>query len=60
MASKRFTPEQIISKLREAEVGLAQGQTVGQVSKRGPLRRSRRTTDGERSMEGFEWTRPSG
>ena len=34
MASKRFTPEQIISKLREAEVGLAQGQTVGQVSKR--------------------------
>ena len=33
MASKRFTPEQIISKLREAEVGLAQGQTVGQVSK---------------------------
>ena len=34
MASKRFTPEQIIIKLREAEVGLAQGQTVGQVSKR--------------------------
>ena len=33
MASKRFTPEQIIIKLREAEVGLAQGQTVGQVSK---------------------------
>ena len=34
MTQKRYTPEQIISKLREAEVGLAQGQTVGQVSKR--------------------------
>ena len=33
MAGKRFTAEQIIIKLREAEVGLAQGQTVGQVSK---------------------------
>ena len=30
MAGKRFTAEQIIIKLREAEVGLAQGQTVGQ------------------------------
>ena len=33
MARKRFTAEQIIMKLREAEVGLAQGQTVGQMSK---------------------------
>ena len=33
MARKRFTAEQIIMKLREAEVGLAQGRTVGQVSK---------------------------
>jgi putative transposase len=31
MGKKRFTPEQIIGKLREAEVALAQGQTVGQV-----------------------------
>ena len=31
MVRKRFTAEQIIGKLREAEVGLAQGQTVGQV-----------------------------
>ena len=31
MARKRFTAEQIIIKLREAEVGLAQGQRVGQV-----------------------------
>ena len=33
MAGKRFKAEQIIIKLREAEVGLAQGQRVGQVSK---------------------------
>ena len=33
MARKRYTAEQTIIKLREAEVGLAQGQAVGQVSK---------------------------
>ena len=31
MSRKRFTPEQIITKLREAEVALSQGMTVGQV-----------------------------
>jgi transposase-like protein len=31
MGRKRYTPEQIISMLREAEVALLQGQTVGQV-----------------------------
>jgi len=31
MSRKRYTPEQIIGKLREAEVGLAQGQTAAQV-----------------------------
>ena len=31
MSKKRFTSEQIIGKLREAEVALAQGETVGQV-----------------------------
>jgi len=31
MSRKRYTPEQIIGKLREAEVALAQGETVGQV-----------------------------
>ena len=30
MSRKRYTPEQIISMLREAEVALAQGQSVGQ------------------------------
>jgi transposase-like protein len=33
MPRKRYTPDQIISKLREAEVLLSQGQTVAQVSK---------------------------
>jgi putative transposase len=33
MSRKRFTAEQIIGKLREAEVALAQGQTTGQVSR---------------------------
>ena len=31
MPGKRFTPEQIISKLREAEVRLAQGQSMTDV-----------------------------
>jgi putative transposase len=33
MPRKRTTPEQIVSKLLEAEVLLSQGQTVAQVSK---------------------------
>ena len=33
MPRKRYTLEQIISKLREAEVLLSQGQTVAQASK---------------------------
>jgi len=31
MSRKRYSPEQIIRMLREAEVGLAQGQTAAQV-----------------------------
>ncbi len=31
MSQKRHSPERIIGKLREAEVELAQGATVGQV-----------------------------
>jgi putative transposase len=34
MAKKRLSVEQIIGKLREAEVLLAQGQTIPQVSKK--------------------------
>ncbi len=33
MARRRHTPEQIITKLREAEVALAQGRSVAQVCK---------------------------
>jgi len=33
MARKRYSAEQIIGKLREAEILLAKGQTVGQVSR---------------------------
>ena len=31
MSRKRYTPEQIIGMLREAEVSLSQSQTIGQV-----------------------------
>jgi len=31
MRRKRFSPEKIIGMLREAEIALAQGMTVGQV-----------------------------
>lgn len=34
MGKKRYTPEQIIGKLREAEVALAQGETAAQVCRR--------------------------
>jgi putative transposase len=33
MSRRRHTPEQIITALREAEVGLANGKTVGEVSR---------------------------
>ena len=31
MKRKRHSPEQIIAKLREADVGLSNGQTIGQI-----------------------------
>ena len=34
MAKKRFQAEQIIGKLREAEVEISRGQTIGQVVKK--------------------------
>jgi transposase-like protein len=34
MARRRYNPEEIIHRLREADVLLGQGQTVGQVCKR--------------------------
>ena len=58
MSRKRYTPEQIISMLREAEVALAQGQSVGQacrtlgVSEQSYYRCAR-------NMAAFVLTRPS-
>ncbi len=43
MPRKRHTPEQIIGKLREAEVGLASGQTVPEVCR--PLGITEQTYD---------------
>jgi putative transposase len=34
MARRAFTPEQTINKLREAEVHLSQGDTVGEASRK--------------------------
>ena len=60
MAGKRFSAEQIIIKLREAEVGLAQGQRVGQVSKQMGVSEQTYYTGGAKSTEGCGWTRPRG
>jgi putative transposase len=32
--AKGYTPEQIINKLREAEIGLSQGETITAISKK--------------------------
>ena len=58
MSRKRYTPEQIISMLREAEVALAQGQSVGKLVARSAYR-SRVTIAGARNMAAFVLTRPS-
>jgi len=34
MAKKGYTPEQIINKLREAEISLSQGETIAIISKK--------------------------
>jgi hypothetical protein len=39
MSRKRYTPEQIIGMLREAEVGLVQGHKVGQARRLKDLER---------------------
>ena len=52
MGRRRHTPEQIITALREAEVGLASGKTAAMVSRElGSA--SRRTTGGGRSSGGL-------
>lgn len=56
---KKFTAEQIIGKLREAEVGLAQGKTVPEVVWKLGLTK-RPTTAGSGSMVACVRTRRSG
>ena len=58
MSRKRYTSERIISMLREAEVALAQGQSVGKLVARSAYR-SRVTIAGARTMAAFVLTRPS-
>ena len=48
MSRKRFSAEQIVNKLREAEVLIAQGQAVSHVCKQIGVT-DRRTTGGGRS-----------
>ena len=55
MPRRQYPPDQIIQKLREAEVLLSQGQTVKQVTK-APRSVSRPTAAGEKSMGA--WIRP--
>ena len=52
MSRKRYTPEQIISMLREAEVALAQGQPLVKLVARSAYR-SRVTIAGARNMAAF-------
>ena len=56
MGRKRHTPEQIITALREAEVGLARGKSVKLMSRELGIRHqpSRRTTGGGGSTAGRE------
>ena len=59
MSQKRHTPEQIINKLRQAEVELARGATVPQACKKIGVT-GRLITGGGPSMGECGWTRPSG
>lgn len=56
---KKFTAEQIIGRLREAEVGLAQGKTVPEVVRKLGVP-SRRTTGGSGSTAACGRIRRSG
>jgi hypothetical protein len=59
MARKRFTTESIIGMLREAEVRLAEGQTIGVICNIWGSR-SRAITAGAGTMAGSSSTRRNG
>ena len=53
MGRKRYQPEQIISKPREAEVLLAKGDKVGQVVRKLGERRRKRNHPTKKQEDGF-------
>jgi len=59
MGRKRYTAEQIIGMLREAEVLQSQGMTIGEISRKLVLA-SKRIIDGVKNMGECGLTRPKG
>lgn len=59
MSRKRYSPEQIIGLLREAEVLLSQGKKTGEVCRHIGYR-SRATIAGGGNMAASGWTRQNG
>ena len=59
MKKKRFSTEQIVTVLKQAEMGMAVADLIRQIgiSLRGPSVRSRRSTAGRSSMAGFSLNR---
>ena len=58
MPRKRYSPEQIITKLRQAEVELSRGLRPPQICKK-RLSASSRTTGGAKSTAASALTKPS-
>lgn len=58
MTKKASKPEQIINKLRESEILLSQGTTVGEASMK-RVSPSRPITAGVKSKMACGWSRPS-
>jgi hypothetical protein len=59
MPRRGHTPEQVIRKLREAEVELARGQRTGEVVRKLGIIEQTYYTAGARSTAAFGWTRRS-
>ena len=59
MPRKHYSTEQIVTKLRQAEVELGRGLRTPR-SARSWVSASSRTTAGGRSTAAWVWTRPSG
>jgi len=56
MPRKRYTPEQIIRHLRQAEVLSSQHRSVSEICREIGISENS-ITDGERNMGAWEWTR---